>query len=460
MPGLTLPWPKRVTEHFRVAGHFSASVFWQALEQHTGHGAGAADRDWQQESTASAGTVDPVPRPEPASNAPSGHPLALALTGALVFLNVYAPQSLLPLLARDLGVTPVSAGSVVGATTLAIALVSPLSGVLADALGRKRVIVAAFLLLILPALLATQATTLASLDLARFLQGLIIPLVMVTCTAYAAEEYRGAEIGRAITAYVTGTVLGGFGGRFLSGVLVQLGGGDWRLAFWMLAGTNLLGAGLALAFLKRSRRFVPVRNLRAVAGDLRLHLHNRALLGTLLIGFVLLYTLVSAFTYAVLHLAAAPYRLGSGALGGVFAVYLLGVVVTPISARIMARSGAPRTFAVGVAFSLLGFGLTLLALLWLIVLGLALASCGVFIGQAAALSAVQASVTRARSLASGLYSLAYYGGGAAATVLGGLAYTRAGWPGAVASSVAALLVALVVGLWTWREGKGLQGGGL
>ncbi len=394
-------------------------------------------------------------RAPPEAGSP-GSVLVLAALGALVFLNVYAPQSLLPLLAHDLKVTPVTAGSVVGATTLAIALISPLSGLLADALGRKRVIVTAFVLLVLPALLATRADTLAQLNLARFLQGLIIPMVMVTCTAYAAEEYRGREqggtgVGRAITAYVTGSVLGGFGGRFLSGLLVEYQGDDWRLAFWLLAVTNLLGALLAGTLLRSARHFIPARNLKTVGRDLALHLHNRALLGTLLVGFVLLFTLVSAFTYVVLYLAAPPYRLGSAALGGVFAVYLLGVLVTPLASRIMGRYGVPRTFGVGVAFSLLGLGLTLLAPLPLIVLGLALASCGVFIGQAAALSAVQANVTRARSLAAGLYSMAYYAGGAAATVLGGLAYTHAGWPGAVLCSAVALLLALAVGLRTWRS---------
>ena len=391
-----------------------------------------------------------LPESELFKSGPPGSVLVLAALGALVFLNVYAPQSLLPLLAHDLKVTPVAAGSVVGATTLAIALISPLSGLLADALGRKRVIMTAFMLLVLPALLATRADTLAQLNLARFLQGLIIPLVMVTCTAYAAEEYRNLDVGRAITAYVTGTVLGGFGGRFLSGLLVEHGNNDWRLAFWLLALTNLLGALLAGTLLRSARHFVPARDLKTVGRDFALHLHNRALLGTLLVGFVLLFTLVSAFTYVVLYLAAPPYRLGSAAMGGVFAVYLLGVLITPLASRIMGRYGVPRTFGVGVAFSLLGLGLTLLAPLPLIVLGLALASSGVFIGQAAALSAVQVSVERARSLAAGLYSMAYYAGGAAATVLGGLAYTHSGWPGAVLCSAVALLLALMVGLRTWR----------
>lgn len=379
--------------------------------------------------------------------------LVLALAGTLVFLNVYAPQALLPLLAHEFGATPLAVGSLVGATTLAIALVSPLAGVLADAAGRKRVMVAAFLLLTLPCLLATQVGTLAALNLARFLQGLLIPLVMVTASAYAAEEFGGRDrlpgtVAQAISAYVTGTVLGGFAGRFISGLVAS--GGQWRLAFWVLVASNLLGALLVGLLLPHASHFTPARDLRTVARDLRTHLHNRALLGTLAVGFCLLFTLVAAFTYVVLRLAAAPYRLGTGALGGVFAVYLLGVVVTPLSGRLLARTGPARGLLLGAGLSVSGLLLTLATPLWLVILGLALGSCGVFISQSAALGAVQTSVTRARSLATGLYNLAYYGGGAVATLLGGLAYTHLGWPGVVACCTAAMGAAAAIGRGAWR----------
>ena len=391
-------------------------------------------------------------------NAPTAHtplpgsPLILGLIGTLAFLNVYAPQSLLPLLASDFGSTPVQTGSLVGATTFAIALISPLSGIMADALGRKRVIVATFVLLTLPALLAVHAATLLQLNLARFAQGLLIPLVMVTCTAYAAEEYPASQVGRAITYYVTGTILGGFGGRFLSGLIVSAspGGTDWTWAFWLLVGSNLAGALLSAVLLRPARRFAPGHDLPTVVHNFKQHLANRALTGTLAVGFMLLFTLVSLFTYVVLYLARPPYLLGSAALGGVFAVYLLGVVFTPLSARLMARLGAPPTFAVGMGVGVIGLALTLCQPLALVVLGLALSSSGVFVGQAAAQNAVQASVKSGRSLASGLYNLSYYAGGAAATVLGGLAYTHFGWTGAVLSSGAAMLLALATGLHTWR----------
>ncbi|WP_291432065.1 MFS transporter [Deinococcus sp.] len=132
---------------------------------------------------------------------------------------MYAPQSLLPTLAREFHAGPARVGGVIGATMLAMALASPLAGILADATGRRRTVTAAFALLSLPALLATQAHTLDALNAARFAQGLLIPGVMVALTALMGEELTGPARTRALTAYVSGTVLGGFLGRFLAGLI-------------------------------------------------------------------------------------------------------------------------------------------------------------------------------------------------------------------------------------------------
>lgn len=375
------------------------------------------------------------------------NPLVLAAIGTLVFLNVYTTQALLPLLAREFGAGPVALGWTVGATTLAMALAAPLAGLIADAAGRQRLIALAFGLLTLPAVWAVSSGSLQALTAARFAQGLLIPLVMVAANAYAAEESPPGRVARTITAYVTGTVLGGFLGRFLAGAVASRF--DWHGAFWLLAATNLLGAGLTLALLPRERGFTANRNVRVALADLATHLRNSRLMGSALVGFTLLFALVAPFTFITLRLDAPPYALGSAALGSVYAVYLLGVLVTPLAGRLLERVGPGAMLRVAAALSLTGLALTLTTPLWLIVLGLALASCGVFAGQAAALNAVQRSVTRARSLAGGLYNLLYYAGGATASFVGGLTYASFAWPGVAALSAAAMVGAAVIGSMVW-----------
>ncbi|MEF2280214.1 MFS transporter [Deinococcus sp. YIM 134068] len=377
------------------------------------------------------------------------HPLLFAALGTLVFLNVYAPQSLLPLLSREFGAGAAEVGLVVGATTLAMALASPVAGVLADAWGRRRTVVAAFALLAVPAVLATLAPTLPLLNAARFAQGLLIPGVMVALNAYIAEEVAPARRARALTAYVTGTVLGGFLGRFLAGLVAAPGG--WQAAFWLLAAASLAGLVLAFVGLPRETAFTPRRDPRAVLAGLAAHLRNPALLATCAVGFLLLFTLVGTFNTLTLRLAETPYNLGTAGTGAVFAVYLLGVVVTPVAGPFLAARGPHIGLLAAVVLSVAGLLVTLASPLSIVVAGVAAGACGVFLGQSAALAAVQRHVTGARSLATGLYHLAYYGGGAAASVAAGHTFEAGGWPAVVPLVAGSMALAAVVGAVGWRR---------
>src|SRR5437764_10814360 len=68
---------------------------------------------------------------------------AATLVGFAAFLNLYAPQPLLPLLSKTFNASKVEVGLTITATTMAVAMLAPIVGTLADLLGRKRIIVVA-----------------------------------------------------------------------------------------------------------------------------------------------------------------------------------------------------------------------------------------------------------------------------------------------------------------------------
>ena len=142
-------------------------------------------------------------------------PTVLWLIGFFAFLNVYSMQSVLPLVMREFAASPVAAGATVGATVLAVALVSPFIGMLSDAFGRKRIICTALFALTVPTALIASANSLSFVVLCRFLQGLTIPGVVVVVMAYIGEEFRLDRVARMTAIYVGGTVMGGFCGRFI-----------------------------------------------------------------------------------------------------------------------------------------------------------------------------------------------------------------------------------------------------
>ena len=90
------------------------------------------------------------------------------LIGFFAFLNVYSMQSVLPMVMHDFNATPVQAGVTVGATVLAIALVSPFMGMLSDAFGRKVIICTSLFAMTVPTALIPLADSLQGLIALRF----------------------------------------------------------------------------------------------------------------------------------------------------------------------------------------------------------------------------------------------------------------------------------------------------
>ena len=99
--------------------------------------------------------------------------LLVWVIGFFAFLNVYSMQAVLPLVMRDFHASPLQAGATVGATVLAIALVSPFMGMLSDAFGRKVILCSSLFALTLPTALIALADSLHTIVLLRFLQGLV-----------------------------------------------------------------------------------------------------------------------------------------------------------------------------------------------------------------------------------------------------------------------------------------------
>src|SRR2546423_9198688 len=108
---------------------------------------------------------------------------------------------------------------------------------------------------------------------------------------------------------------------------------------------------------------------------------------------------------------APPFHLSTAALGSIFGVYLVGVVVTPICGRWIEHFGHRRSMIASALVAAAGAALTLVHSLPVIVVGLALCSTSVFVMQAAASSYLGHIAGKARSAAAGLYSTFYYGGG-------------------------------------------------
>lgn len=377
---------------------------------------------------------------------------AAALVGCCSFMDVYSTQPILPLLEHLFGATKAEAGLTVSATTAAVALFASIVGAFADRASRKRVIVASLFALSVPTFLAATSRGLGDLVLWRFVQGAIVPGVYVLVLAYITEEARPASLGMAMAAFIVGTVVGGLGGRVLTGVISDHAG--WRAAFVVLGVINVAGALATWWLLPPSQHFTPRRRTGPAGRERRTALRDPRLLATYAVGFNVLFALVVAFTYVAFYLTAPPFGLGTSAVSMVFLVYIVGAFVTMSVGRVIDRAGS-RVVLVGAAVGgAAGILLTLIPTLPAVILGLTICCSAAFVSQSAAASYLRVAAPPAvRALASGVYVTVYYVGGSVGGVLPGLLWSRAGWAGSVGLVICSQLAAATIAWRGWRGAR-------
>ena len=255
---------------------------------------------------------------------------------------------------------------------------------------------------------------------------------------------------------MSGTVLGGFVGRAVAGIVAA--DSTWHMSFVALA---ILNGAVAIALwalmpsepvdgsMARTHRSETSAHAPRSRGSVGALFRNRRLVATFAVGFCVLFTQVAMFTYVTFLLAAPPFNLSTVALGWLFVVYLVGAAVTPLAGAWVDRYGHRAGLASAMAIGGTGALLTLAPSLPAIVTGLALCATGVFIAQATSSSYIGAVTTRDRGLAVGLYSTFYYGGGSAGGALPALFWSRGGWPACVALVFAVQMTGAVISFTQW-----------
>ncbi|MDE2201099.1 MAG: MFS transporter [Burkholderiaceae bacterium] len=411
----------------------------------------------------SSASAAPVPTPiaaEPAD--PSrwlvrGHPgylranLALFAAGFSTFSLLYCVQPLMPLLARDFGLSPAQTSLVLSVSTMLLAFAILFAGLLSESVHRKTLMGVSLVLSSGLTLAAAVLPGWHGLLLTRAMLGIALGGVPAVAMAYLAEEVHPQGLGLAMGLYIGGTAFGGMAGRVLTGAVADHFG--WRAAMGFTGALGLLAALAFLWLLPPSRRFVPRKGV--APGDLLdtlgMHLREPGLRALFAMGFVLMGGFVTIYNYASFHLLDAPYGLSQTAVGGIFMVYLVGIGASAWFGRLADRHGRGRMLLAGTALMSAGVLLTLARPLALVIGGVALLTFGFFGAHAVASGWVGRRAQRAKGQAAALYLLAYYLGSSLIGTTGGKLYAPWGWPGVVGIVTACMACALATAAWLWRR---------
>lgn len=376
--------------------------------------------------------------------------LALCLGSMLVFINLYAPQPLLPELRAGYQVSTLMIGLVMSLATLTLAASLLIYGPLSDAIGRGGIMRLSLLSAAGVTLLLAWAPNIDSLLILRALQGLALGGLPAVAIAWMGDEFEPAAIAPAVGLYIAANTLGGIGGRVLGGSIGDL----WspEVAFLIIGGITLMGVMIFWRLLPQTHSFRPQPfHLAQAAGNLLGHLRNPLLLGAYLIGGLNFLVFINQYSYMTFRLAEAPFELDAHWLGLLFLTYLGGTLGSSLSARVAGRLSATGNMVAGILIMMCGTAVTLFSVLPLIVVGLTISAFGFFLCHATASGWVGRQATQARGSASALYLVFYYLGASLGPLWMEPFWLWRHWAGVALSSWLVLIFTLGLAIWLRRR---------
>jgi predicted MFS family arabinose efflux permease len=371
--------------------------------------------------------------------------ILMATAVAVIVANIYYIQPLLNAIAHTFGLTVPRAGALAMLSQAGTATGMLFFVPLGDKFERRSLIVLFIAGAVVSLLLMALAPNVLSFAIAAFLLGAFAANVHVV-VPFAAHLAAPWQRGRVVGTIVAGILIGVLLARTFSGNLGAWLG--WRAVYFTAAGAMLLLAPILWRYLPQSQPEHPITWLelmRSTAGLVRRYplLRESALLGGLLFaGF-------SAFWTTLVFLVSAPpysYSSPSAAAGLFGLVGAAGALAAPTVGHLADKHG-PR-FAIRIALWLTLASFLLMALVGKhlpgLIAGVILMDLGVQSGHVSNQTRIYAIDPAARSRLNTVYMFTYFIGGGLGSLLGALAWHRAGWPGVCAIGAIATFLSLVV----------------
>lgn len=359
-------------------------------------------------------------------------------TTILTICSLYAAQPIQPVFQAEFQLSNLQA---ILFTTLIMAPlgIAPLFyGFLLEAYSARVLLRGAVFLLALLEIVFSCTSSYLMLLVIRAIQGLMIPAILTSLMSYISYTSPREKVQHAIAAYIAATIMGGFIGRFLSGLSTDLFG--WRLFFFVL-GVLLL---VAFVLLGRLERDAKMTYARPAISEVVALLSQREFCWLYLAIFCLFFVFSALMNFLPFELKRMDLSLGETGVGLLYLGYSTGVLVSMNSRRIIRYFGNESdSVTVGIA---LYFGGTLIFMVEsypVMFVGMFVFCTGLFMAHSLLSGFVNKLAHENKAIANGVYISFYYTGGTLGSFAPGVVFEYFGWQVFLGVLLLVLLLALL-----------------
>ncbi|MBM9606127.1 MFS transporter [Desulfopila inferna] len=345
-------------------------------------------------------------------------------TTILTICSLYAAQPIQPVFQEEFQLGNLQALLFTTLMMLPLGIAPLFYGFLLETFSAKLLVRAAVLILGLLELVFACSTSYFSLLLVRAIQGLMIPAILTSLMSYISFTSDRENVQRSIAFYIAATIVGGFLGRFLSGLSTELLG--WRYFFAFLGVLLIFSFYLLQALEKDANMEYAKPKLSEITDLLRKKEYFWLYIGIFSIFFVF----SAMMNFLPFALRQINPSLGEAGIGFLYFGYAMGIFVSLNSLRIIRLFGN-ETDAVRAAIVIFFAGTTLFFIKdYTVMFGAMFVFCtGLFMAHSLLSGFVNKISNTKKGIANGVYISFYYMGGTFGSFIPGYFFENYGWSG-------------------------------
>ena len=341
----------------------------------------------------------------------------------LTLCTLYAVQPIQPLFEKEFHLSRFEAVIFTTVIMLPLGFAPILYGYILETFSSKRFLKNAVLWLGLLELFFALSNTYPLLLAIRALQGLLIPAVLTSLMSYIAFVTPKEKVQQAIGYYIGATILGGFIGRLLSGMLSDIFG--WRL-FFIILGVLLIVMFWCLEHLGEEIKVDFVKPKLSQVMDV---IKNKVFFNIYLMMFFIFFVFQAVLNFLPFQLQTlGGAGIGYGKVGLMYAGYIIGFVISIRILPIIRFWGSEaKTIIFGAIVYVIGIQIFHINDYMVMFGGMFIFCAGFFIIHSVSSGLISKLAHKNRAISNGLYLSFYYAGGTIGTFAPGVFFEYLGW---------------------------------
>lgn len=348
--------------------------------------------------------------------------LIIYICTILTLCTLYAVQPIQPLFEKEFSLSRFEAVIFTTVIMLPLGFAPIFYGYILETFSSKYFLRNAVLMLGILELCFAWSNTYSVLLGIRAIQGVLIPAILTSLMSYISFITPKDKVQQAIGYYIGATILGGFVGRLLSGILSDLFG--WRLFF------IVLGVALIIMYgcLKYVSEALKVNFVKPQFSQIMDVLKNKNFFNIYAMMFFIFFVFQAVLNFLPFQLKNLSSTMGYGKVGMMYAGYIIGFIISiRVLWLIRFFGNETKTIIVGIITYVVGLQIFHINNYSVMFSGMFVFCAGFFIIHSVASGLISKLANEKRAISNGLYLSFYYAGGTIGTFAPGVFYEYLGW---------------------------------